>query len=314
MTARTFIGWFGAQRRTYWNVRLIRAGLERHGLETASDFEGVYIDSELSFLQVPTERKQQDQAEAVPEVYADPSYRIGKLAAANNPPLSVKLDDSVATAVTEMIANDYSQLPVMTSSREVKGVLTWESLGSRLALGSQSKYVRDCMAAHKEISADTYIFSAINDIVTNQYVLIRNSENEICGIVTTTDLSLQLRQLGEPFLLLREIENYLRRMMTDKFTIEQLTAARDQSDSERDISSISDLTLGECRHLIEDPSNWTELEVQIDRAVFVKKLDDVCRIRNEVMHFDPDGITDQDLDQLRNFVRLLQKLAKVGAI
>jgi len=312
VTARTFIGWFGAQRRTYWNVKFIRDGLKKHQLITNPDFEGVYIDSNVYFFPAST-RKEQDQEEVL-DIITDPTYRIGKLAAANKQPLSVKPDDSIAMAVTLMIMHDYSQLPVMISCREVKGIFTWASLGSRITLGKECKYVGECMVPHKEVNADTYIFSAIDDIVAAQYILIRNAQNIISGIVTTSDMSLQFRQLGEPFLLLGEIENYIRRMMKDKYTIEQLRVARDPSDVERDIESVSDLSLGECQRLMENPDNWGRLVIQIDRQVFIKKLDDVRRIRNDVMHFDPDGIADQDLDKLREFVRLLKNLARVGAI
>ena len=82
----------------------------------------------------------------------------------------------------------------------------------------------------------------------------------------------------------------------------------------RNIEGESDLTLGECQRLIENPDNWRSLAIQIDRGVFIKQLDNVRLIRNDVMHFDPDGIADQDLDRLRDFVRLLQNLARVGAI
>ena len=194
-----------------------------------------------------------------------------------------------------MTVHDYSQLPVMTSEREVKGMISWTSLGSQLALGEECKYVRECMVAHKEISYDTYIFAAIDDIMANQYVLIRNSENIINGIVTTSDLSLQFRQLGEPFLLLGEIENYIRRMIQDKYTKEELTSIRDPLDAERDIQSASDLTIGEYLRLIEKPDNWNKLAISVDREIFIKKLDEIRRIRNDVMHFDPDGIADEDL-------------------
>jgi len=314
VTARAFIGWFDAQRRTYWNVKFIRGCLKEYQLETNPDFEYAYIDSPISFITAPKKKPVQAQSEMVSDVSTDPTYRIGKLASANTRPVSVKPDDLIAKAVTLMIAHDYSQLPVMTSDREVKGVISWASLGSQIALGKECKYVRECMVPHKEISSDTYIFAAINDIVANQYVLIRNAENMITGIVTTSDLSLQFRQLGEPFLLLGEIENYIRRMIQDKYTMDELRAACDSSDTERNIESPSDLTLGEYLRLLENPDNWEKLALSIDRELSIKKLDEIRRIRNDVMHFDPDGIPDQDIDKLRDFVRLMQSLARVGAI
>ena len=38
--------------------------------------------------------------------------------------------------------------------------------------------------------------------------------------------------------------------------------------------------------------------MEIDRPTFVKRLDTVRRIRNDVMHFHPDGISDEDLEVL----------------
>ena len=41
----------------------------------------------------------------------------------------------------------------------------------------------------------------------------------------------------------------------------------------------------------------------IDRVTFVKDVDEVRRIRNDVMHFDPEGIDDDDVAKriLRSF-------------
>jgi len=316
--ARTFIGWFGAQRRTVWNVYFIRDGLRKFGLVTDPDFEYAYIDSEISFLMAPKKKGAQAEKETVPDLYADPSYRIGRLASANrkadSPLVWVKPDDPISKAVTLMIAHDYSQLPVMTSDREVKGVITWASLGSHLAWGKECKHVRECMVPHKEVNYDTYIFAAVEDIIANQYVLVRGADRVITGIVTATDLSLQFRQLGEPFLLLGEIENYIRRMIQEKYTIGELQGVCDPSDVGRKIQSVSDLTLGEYLRLIGNPDNWSKLSVSIDRELFISKLDEIRRIRNDVMHFDTDAIPDEDVRKLRDFVRLMQSLARVGAI
>jgi predicted transcriptional regulator len=312
ITVRTFIEWFGAQRRSWFNVDIIRYSLKQHHLVTVPDFETVYIDSLISLQLEPKDITTEDQP--IQDVTKDPTYRVGKLASANNTPVSVKPDSLLEEAITLMILHDFSQLPVMTSDKDVKGIISWSSIGSLLALGKECQYVRECMVPHKEISSDTYIFTAVADIVANQYVLIRNSNNIISGIVTTSDLSLQFRQLGEPYLLLGEIENYIRRIIQDKFTLDELKGACDPADTQRKILSISDLTLGEYLRLIENPSNWKKLGLKVDRQIFVKKLHEIREIRNDVMHFDPDGTPEQDIFKLRDFVRLMQSLARLGAI
>jgi hypothetical protein len=66
--------------------------------------------------------------------------------------------------------------------------------------------------------------------VEQGYVLVRDETNKVVGIVTTSDLSLQFKQLTEPFLLLGEIENQVRRLMDGKFTRDELAHAKDPND------------------------------------------------------------------------------------
>ena len=80
-----------------------------------------------------------------------------------------------------MLAYDFSQLPVMVGERDVKGIVSWTSVGRGLALGGKlnDTEVRECMDQARIISADKSLFDAINDIVSNQYVLIQDILNSI---------------------------------------------------------------------------------------------------------------------------------------
>ena len=73
-----------------------------------------------------------------------------------------------------MLGYDFSQLPVMIGQHavNVKGVISWASIGARLALGRRCTEVRECMEAPRIISSDTSIFDAIGEIVREQYVLV----------------------------------------------------------------------------------------------------------------------------------------------
>jgi CBS domain-containing protein len=315
VTVRELLSWFNSQRRGNWISAYIRNELQQHGLVTNPDFQGAYIDETLAFEPTPSATTAEDcKGAARQDEPPDPTYRIGKLVSANTPPVTVSPDDTVEKAVSLMLTNDFSQLPVMTNSREVKGVISWSSLGGRLVNGSVCEYVRQCMDKHEEISSDVSLFAAIRTIVANQYVLVRNSHKEISGIVTTSDLSVQFQQLGEPFLLIGEIENYIRRMLQKKFTQEELAAVKDPTDADREVGAASDLSFGEYRMLLEEPQRWKKLGIFIDRKVFIEKLEEIRRIRNDVMHFDPDGIPDSDLKVLRDFVSFLQRLAHIKVI
>ena len=164
-----------------------------------------------------------------------------------------------------------------------------------------------------EIRADASLFQAIPIIVEHQYVLVRGSDNKISGIVTATDLSLQFGQLAEPFLLLGEIENHIRRILGEKFSADELKMVGDPSDKDRKIEDVADLTFGEYIRLLENEERWEKVSISVDRLTFCKQIDEVRLIRNDVMHFDPDGIPESDLDKLRHSARFLQRLQTMGA-
>ncbi len=256
-----------------------------------------------------------DQAEIhiVSASNADPTYRVSKLAAANKKPVAVPPDASLSKVITLMLANDFSQLPVMTSERDVKGIVSWVGIGSRLALNRPVNTAREAMEPHAEISSDASLFSVISLIVAHQYVLVRAADQRIVGIVTTSDVSLQFQELAEPFLLLGEIENHIRRIIAPRFSPGELCAAQHTADGDRNVDSASDLTFGEYKRLLEEPSRWNRLQVNIDRSEFIRLLDRVRSIRNDVMHFDPDSIPEEDLEILREFAGFLRSLQRIGA-
>lgn len=239
---------------------------------------------------------------------ADPTSRIGQLESANSPPVSIAPDAKLSEAITLMMIHDFSQLPVMQGDRDVKGVITWETIGKKQFQSNHCQFVRDCMEITvPEVTADSSIFAAIDLIVKHDYTLVRQMDRKISGIVTTSDLSLQFRQLAEPFLLVGEIENQIRRLMDGKYTVDQLKSALDPEDN-REINSISDLTFGEYLRILENPERWEALLIPIDRKIFVKHLDEIRQLRNDVMHFDPDPFEKEELTKLRAFANFMRDL------
>jgi CBS domain-containing protein len=341
-TVRQLLSVFNAERHGSYKVGKIRRALDGLGLVTDPDFENIWIDAAIEFRLRSEPHKESERAPdstiAVPDVgevreqlarpepmteipvetptvtssrITDPTYRIGKLPAANQPIVSVTLDEDVTQAVTKMMKWDYSQLPIMQGVRDVKGVISWRSIGSRLALGAPCAKVRDCRDSHREVSADTSLFHAIPAIIEDGYVLVRADDKTISGIVTASDLSLQFQQLSEPFLLLGEIEQHVRKLIEGKFALSDLQDAKDPADVQRLVERVADLTLGEYIRLLENSNRWTMLKVNIDRAIFIAELKEVKRIRNDVMHFDPDPLGESELSTLRSFVRLLQRLDEI---
>ncbi|MEA1850197.1 CBS domain-containing protein [Chryseobacterium sp. MHB01] len=323
ISVRDFLYWFWrSQRRGWYVVKAIKNALANQELETFPDFNSIYIGSLIEFrkIKIPNderelhgliENKPENIADkAIDEVlnFDDPTYRVSRLEAANKELIFVKPDSELAEAITLMMANDFSQLPVMQSKRDLKGVISWRSIGQKLSVGRTSLVARDLMEPNFQlISDETSLFKALPLIIEHDYILVRNKNKEICGIVTASDLSLQFKQLTEPFLLVGEIENHIRQILI-KLEKDELEKGKDSKDEHRKIETVADLTFGEYMRLCENPDIWIKLDLPIDRKTFCSEMNKIRDIRNNIMHFDPDGLEYENTETLRNFVRLLQTL------
>jgi CBS domain-containing protein len=246
----------------------------------------------------------------------DATFRIGRLPCANKPPTCVAPNGSIIEAITIMMHNDFSQLPVMVGERVVKGAVSWRSIGARLANGaSLTGEVRDFMDQFPDmrrvLSTDATLLEAVDAIVKYEYVLVIDQEKRISGIVTLTDVSVIFRELSTPFIRLEEIEKHIRNIISlGEFSRDELQSACDPRDDKRQVNRVTDLTFGEYVRLLQRPESWQRLNLAVDRIYFIGELDKIKNIRNDVMHFDPDGIPDETLRGLEKFVDFLQRLPR----
>ena len=169
LTVRQFLAKFGKARRTHLIVASIRQQLEEHDLRTLPDFQFEYIDNPIS-----VERNDNNEAIDQEKKPASPTVRVDSLKAAHNDPDRVTPDDPLARATTVMRMEDFSQLPVMTTEREVKGVISWRSIGMAYADGQHPKVVRECMEEAHTIDMNTTLAEATHEILKHDYVLVRD--------------------------------------------------------------------------------------------------------------------------------------------
>ena len=302
LTVRELLAIFGYARRGQLVVREIRHTLETFNLRTSPDFEYVYIDNSIS---IELDDDGDDGAAGDGQEPTSPTVRVDSLTAAHNTPVSVTPDDTVVLAITRMTMNGFSQLPVMTSEREVRGVISWHSIGRAYANGRNPQRVRECMEKAHEISIETTFAEATHTIWKYDYVLVRGVDRRITGILTAADLALQFEELAHPFLLIGEIEHHLRHLVRNQFTVEELTEA---AMGQEGVRGPDDLTFGGYCQLLGREEWWERLHLMVDRREFVRRLERVRIIRNDVMHFSPDGIVPEDVEQLDQLVRFLREL------
>ena len=318
LTVRGFLSKFDCSRRGSVVVSRIRGVLDATGLRTEPDFEYEHIDATISIKLASDVASDPVEETTVPsdgsepqQVQHDSTLRMGSFKAARAGVISVAPDDALAKATTLMQLRRFSQLPVMTSDYTVKGAISWESIANCLVLGKECDVVSDCMVPAHEIAITTPLLAAVGSIAAHGYVLVRDEQNRISGIVTTSDLSDQFMQLAEPFLLTGEIEGYLRRLIqSGNFAQEELEKFSVSEDGGK-IQDVSDLSFGEYCRILENPENWSKLNLNIDRRTFVESLHQVREIRNSIMHFNP-GDTDEDTNTLRAVAQFLEGLAHVG--
>jgi CBS domain-containing protein len=325
---RSLLEAFGGQRRRANIVESIRSDLAKAGLVTVPDFTSTWIDAEIAIVATPQEplpaevgegAAPPDAGEAAPQPVGEPKEAmqlIRMLSAANREVISVKPQDTLELAITLMLAHDFSQLPVMTGPRDLKGVVSWKSIGGRLAQRTKLLTVADAMEPGIVVKETDSLFEATALIISNDFVFVASSpDNRIVGIVTATDLSEQFQTLSEPFLLIGQIENQIRNLMHGRFNLKTLQAACNDNDPDRKASvlGVANLNFGEYMRILEVEANWAKLNFVADRVTFIKEMDKVREIRNDVMHFDPDGIEDEQFEQLRKFSNFLKRLERLSA-
>ncbi len=233
------------------------------------------------------------------EASAAGSPRLHSLPTATRAPVSVSREDSLRHAETQMLLNDYSQLPVMTGDRTVHGLISWKSIGKAHVVGTAGPRVVDCMDPEvRVLSGDMPLLRAVGEIIQHEIVLVQDRAKKIVGIVTTTDLSVQLRDLTDAFLLIGNIERQIRRLMGNRFDLDVLRSFVPR-DSSRVVQGVEDLSFGEYLRLLQVPEHWSKLGLKVDSTVVLKRLEQVRTIRNAVMHFRSDSINGIDLDSLR---------------
>lgn len=330
VTIRNFLWWFGAQRRTPNNVEYINQKLAEAGVRTVPSYLNIWVDTPITFELISKNEEMVSEAQPQPDGdnlsggiddqdsefdrhEGDPSYTIGEIASANNPPVKVTPNATLLEAKTLMLTRNFSQLPVMTNERDVKGVISWKSIGSRSATDIASSDVRSYMDTHHELPSAASLFSAINTIVEHDYVLIRGHDNKITGIVTATDIALQFETISTPFLLISEIERNLRILISGRLNISDVKQACPSEHLPSSFKSVSDLTFGNYVKILENPACWIKLKLHLDRSTFCSELSEINAVRNDVMHFDPDPITPQDLSKLKNAAKMLNMLRNMGA-
>lgn len=327
---RTLLAWYGYSRRREQVVQMINESLLSLGLATEPDFQNEFIDNQVYFvssspavnssdaqvLAEPAEEtplpveplEEYEPPEEIREpvtlsIIENPTFRVSHFTSARKTVVFVLPDDSLSQATTEMLLKDFDQMPVMRDLRNVKGIVSWKSIAQAKAAGRDTSLVTQCMVPAQIIEQSDSMFEAVDRVLKYGCVLVRNQRQEISGLITPYDVAKQFHELAKPYLLVGEIERLLRNLIAKHFTQEDIRSVK--KDEDREINDVTDLTFGQYKRLLENPANWERLSVNVERNIFIGRLEEVRIARNEVMHFDPEGLQPEQKRQLWEFANFL---------
>jgi restriction system protein len=305
LTVRELLVRVGAKRRGSRVVTNLDQALASAGLRSDPPYTDVWIDANVSLVSVKTANDGRSSAPS-----GSIGLKVGSLASANRPVASVHREDTISRALSLMELNDYSQLAVVGGPRQLHGAVTWRSITEAL-VGIDGAVLKDALVLHPpEVHLDEDLLPLIPRIARLGFAFVRARDNALSGIVTTDDLSSLFGSLAEPYLALEEVERRLRVAIASRFDLDEVRQAVDPAGAGR-IEGIDDLTLGEVVRFLQKPENFDRFGWYADRAEFMRALEEIRVLRNDLVHFSPDPPEPEQLTLLQNFNRWLRDLHRV---
>ncbi|GAA1888918.1 CBS domain-containing protein [Actinomadura bangladeshensis] len=308
LTIRNLLEHWGSERRTSAVIDVIKADLADKSLTTRPPFTEGSVSDEVTLVPVtpePGAREETAEGTDDTEDVTDPqpmTLRLGSLPA---PLISVPSTVTLTHAKTLMLKRQFSQLAVIDEDGTLHGAVSWESIG-RAHIASVDPALKDAIAPALVVDHDALLLEQIRPIYEQGFVFVRNvDKHRVTGIITASDLTGQFGTLARPFVLVEEAENRLRRAADRVFSVEQLRDAVPQHQKSR-VHQAADLTFGNYCYLLRDQRRWAALDWNVDHALFMELLEEVRRVRNDLMHFTTDELSGDKYDAVNGLLTLLR--------
>ncbi|WP_416975595.1 CBS domain-containing protein [Streptomyces sp. 4F14] len=326
LSIRDFLAIWGAQRRYPAVIDQIESDLESGGLVTVPPFTEGTLDSQITVLAGGWEPDESGTSffgrvhvgtnTLAGQVVGHPTdedteppavaYLVSNLDSANRMPECVRASDSLDSATTLMVLRNFSQLPVLDADGRLSGVVSWESIG-KARMANRTPDLRAATVRGQEADRSDDLLNWVETIQQSGYVVVRDHDHKVCGLITAADLTVQFGTRIRPLVLLEEIEQRLRRMVDRCIPLDRIRAIVPGRRAAR-VHSAADLTLGDYRYLFLEPENWTALGWIVDQQYFLAALEECRNFRNAVMHFSPDPITEDQLVPAQGLLDLLRSM------
>jgi len=283
----------------------IEADLANHGLTTQPDFRKVSQDTIVRLITTTSDAEgEPGGSNPDDDGQLDIGLTVGNLPSALKGVVSISPTATFDEAITLMLLNGYSQLAVLAGSHNLRGAVTWQSIAYARHANPDAVFADAIIRAY-EARYDQDLIEVLPDLEAWDFVFVRDDKNAVAGIVTTADVVGTYRELSTPFILIGELDQVLRKLISRTFGLDEVRSLCDP-DGKRSIDSYDKLEMGDYQRTLENPDHWKKLGWPLDRTTFIKRLDELRLIRNNVMHFNPEPRDPQAVQKLRFMLKLLR--------
>jgi hypothetical protein len=318
LSVAALLAHFGTRLRNHHTVPIITEALREAGLGTAPSFTTCNFATEVLVIAMDSDElaAEEDESDLTPGTLPQHSFKIGDIPSACGGVHSVPATAPISQAIFTMRAKNFSQLPVIDGTSDLKGVLTWNSIAACYEKGKTltlaNAMLKDPLPV-AEVHQD--LFPRLSEVEDHGYLLVRSNSGIIQGIITGADITSRFHSIAWPFFLVGEIEFRLRRCLGPNLNGDPVRAVQ----SNKKTGDVADLMFGEYLRLLDPDqtsaqgranaaTNWGALGWTVNRAQFVHQLRQVKSIRNSIAHFDDKPLSPQQLDELTEFSGLLKQL------
>lgn len=302
-TVAALLGWWGADNRDPETKARVDEELAAHGLVTDPDYRDVILSTVVRLTLPTPDPDDAPEVDPIEEGRFERGLKVGNLPSAESGLVSIDPAASLNEAITLMGLNSYSQLAVK-AGRKLYGVVTWRSI-AEARNRNEDCVLRDAIVPTETVRYDRNLTDVMKQAGRDGFVLVENARGEVNGIVTSSDLADIYLELTEPFVLVGELDQVLRRILSMAFELPELLSSGVFADG-RAPTSFDHLTMGHYERVLGNPALWDRLGWSLDRKTFISRLRTAREVRNNLMHFNPGPLPDNALDDLRTLIAMLR--------
>lgn len=200
-------------------------------------------------------------------------------------------------ALRLMMANDYSQLPIVDDNEELVGMITSDSIARALNLlglkVSQLK-VSNTLQVVRQYRLDSDLSDLLEGLRDAYAVPVVDNFNRVIGIVTNYDTAAFFRSRAEDMMDVEDVEN----MLKDCLRIDLIAVQGQLDDSElkekisneKGVKSFDRMSFNDFIILFLHAARWPRISecVDLHKEACRRMLEDVRDVRNDLFHFRTD--------------------------